>query len=461
MEAATPLPQSRVRVLGDRLRVDGLVVGDQCAVRLVAERTEAGEDPAAVVTDAIEIGARVLDREQTGVQADFVKAEFERAARSVESSFADQAQRAAAELKAGLEAVFGPDSGHLTKALERHFSDDSSAAVQHRVRAVLTEVMAKSREDLLRQFSSSDGNNPLAGFQRAALHSIKTASDQQHAHLREMSGRIEALNAELAGLRAEKEKLEEVAAEAERGTAKGRSYEEEVAAAVDAIALPLGDDAQAVGDQRESTGKKGDVVVAIGAGHGPAQGRIVFEAKDRRLSRPGALQELDACMAERNADFAVLVVPTVDEMPAKMHPLREYNGDKLIVVYDLDDGPLALQVAYSLARARVLMARGEADGVDIAAVTDTAERAVAALDDVRRIRQQLTGAKTQIDKASDIVGAMSDRVRAHLQEIAALVREGSGVEDPPAAAGAAPPAAPAAPAAAARRPRPPEHPTLL
>ena len=213
-----------------------------------------------------------------------------------------------------------------------------------------------------------------------------------------------------------------------------------------------------MGDQRESTGKKGDVVVAIGAGHGPAQGRIVFEAKDRRLSRPGALQELDACMAERNADYAVLVVPTEDEVPAKMHPLREYNGDKLIVAYDPDDGPLALQVAYSLARARVLMARGEAEGVDAAAVADTAERAVAALDDVRRIRQQLTGAKTQIDKASDIVGAMSDRVRAHLLEIAALVREGSGVEDPPGATGAEPVAA------APRRPRapePPGHPTLL
>jgi hypothetical protein len=41
---------------------------------------------------------------------------------------------------------------------------------------------------------------------------------------------------------------------------------------------------------------------------------------------------------------------------------------------------------------------------------------------VRRIRQQLTGAKTQIDKASEIVGAMSDRVRVHLEEIAELVR---------------------------------------
>jgi hypothetical protein len=166
-------------------------------------------------------------------------------------------------------------------------------------------------------------------------------------------------------------------------------------------------------------------------------------------------------MAERNADYAVLVVPTQDEVPARMHPLREYNGDKLIVAFDPDDGPLALQVAYSLARARVLMARGEADGVDAAAVTDTAERAVAALDDVRRIRQQLTGAKTQIDKASEIVGAMSDRVRAHLQEIAALVREGSAAGDPPAGAAGGAAAEPAAVRERPGTPEPPAHPTLL
>ena len=269
-----------------------------------------------------------------------------------------------------------------------------------------------------------------------------------------MNGTIVARARSLAGLRAEKEKLEEVAAEAEKGTAKGRSYEEEVAAAIDALALPLGDDAQAVGDQRESTGKKGDVVASIGACHGPAQGRVVFEAKDRRLSRPGrAAGARRLRMAERNADYAVLVVPTPDEIPAKMRLLREYNGDKLIVAYDPGDGPLALQVAYSLARARVLMARGDGDGIDAAAVTDTAERAVVALEDVRRIRQQLTGAKTQIDKASEIVGAMSAQVRGHLEEIAALVREGS------VAPALAPPAV-----YSGERPRPlrsPAHPTLL
>ncbi|HEX7837218.1 MAG TPA: cation-translocating P-type ATPase, partial [Kofleriaceae bacterium] len=48
--------------------------------------------------------------------------------------------------------------------------------------------------------------------------------------------KMEALKLELAGLRAEKEKLEEVAAVEEKGTAKGRTYEEEVAEAIEAIA---------------------------------------------------------------------------------------------------------------------------------------------------------------------------------------------------------------------------------
>jgi Uncharacterized protein conserved in bacteria (DUF2130) len=298
--------------------------------------------------------------------------------------------------------------------------------VQNRVKALLSEVGVQMREDLRRQFSSDGENNPLATFQRMAIGAMRDNAQRQSEQLRAMDEKLAGVREEVLKLQAERDKLEEVGAEAQRGTAKGRSYEEEVAEAIDALALPLGDDCHAVGDLKEATGKKGDVVVAIGAGHGPAAGRIVFEAKNSRLSRPEAIRQLDDARRERNADYAVLVVPSEDKVPARMTPLREYNGDKLVVAYDVDDGPLALQVAYSLARARVLMARGSANGVDGAAVADTAERALGALEDVRRIRQQLTGAKTQIDKASDIVGAMSDRVRAHLEEIAALV---SAAED--------------------------------
>jgi hypothetical protein len=432
MEAATPLPfPPQVRTLGDHLRIDGLVVDDECAVRLAREREEAGEDVARLVRDAIEIGARVLDREQTGANADFVRAEFERAARELDTAFVERAAKVAERLDGRLTQVFDDGDGHLSKVLGRHFGEESAGAVQHQIRAMVGETLAKSREDLVRQFSAGDGSNPLADFKNMARAVMTQAAERQAQQLDAMTQRLEAMKLELVSLRADRELDEHVAAEAERGTAKGRSYEEEVAAAVDALALPLGDDCEAVGDHKEATSKKGDVVVSIGACHGAAQGRIVFEAKNSRLTRPRALEELDAAKRERNADYAVLVVPSEEKIPAKMHPLREYNGDKLIVAYDAEEGPLALQVAYALARARVLMARGGSEGVDGAAVADTVERAVGALEDVRRIRQQLTGAKTQIDKASEIVGAMSDRVRQHLEEIAALVD--AGAEDAQAA----------------------------
>ena len=433
MEAATPLPLplngGDVRTRAGRLYVDGLVVHDETVVRLAEDREHSGEDPARLVVDALEIGARVLDREHTGANAEFVKTEFERAARQLDTEFVERARAVAERLDTKLDEAFGPETGHLHKALARHFSDDSAAAVHHRVKAVLDEVMARSREDLLRQFSSADAGNPLADFKRMSQAMMKDAADRQEAQLREMTSRVGALQVELERLRGEREKELEVAAVADKGTAKGRTYEEAVFDAVDAIAVAQGDDCDAVGDLRGEGGKKGDVVVAIDACAGPARGRIVFEAKTKKLSKNEAVAELDAALAGRGAEYAVLVVPAEDKRPARTHPLRELNGDKLLVVYDPEEGSrLALEVAYALARARVLMARGEAAGLDTDALRSELERAHQSMEDVRRIKSQLTNASSGIEEARRILDAMAATVRAHLGQIQALLAAG----EPPA-----------------------------
>ncbi|HEV3229578.1 MAG TPA: hypothetical protein VGY97_08900 [Solirubrobacteraceae bacterium] len=422
MEAATQLPLTHVRTRGGRLLVDGLVLDDECAVRLAAERERAGEDPALLVADAIEIGARVLDREQAAANTEFVKTEFERAARELDAEFVDRARAVAERLDAKIDEVFGPQDGHLSKALARHFGDDSSVAVQNRVRAAVTEVAAKMREDLTRQFSSDSENNPLAGFQKASLAVIRQTSDQQAQHLRAMTEKLEALKLELAGLRAERDKQVELAAAEERGTAKGRTYEEGVAAVLDSLAASRGDDCEAVGDAPGAAGKKGDILVSIDACSGPPRGRIVFEAKDdRSLSKNRALAYLDESLAGRDADYAVLVVPS-DRLPARTQSLREFNGDKLFVAFDPEEGStLALEVAYGLARARVLMRRGEAAGLDTDAVRSELERAQQAMEDVRRIKSQLTGATNGIEEARKLLDAMAASVRARLEQIDALL----------------------------------------
>jgi len=320
VEAATPLRQPHVKVIGDRLAIDGLVVDDECAVRLVREREQAGDDPVKTVRDAVEIGARVLDREQAAANAEFVKTEFERAAGELNLQFTDRARQVAEYFNERVEAVFGPETGHLQKELEKLFSDGSSASVQNRVRELVQETLTRSREDLMRQFTASDGSNPLADFKAETVRALHVAGQRQHESQQAMLRQMGELEKQLQALRLEKEKLEEVEAEREKGTAKGRSFEEHVAEAIDAIAVAQGDVAEAVGDVRGATGKTGDIVVAIDACSGPPRGRIVFEAKDRRLSRPGALAELDKAMADRDADFAVLIVPTEQEATSSCLP---------------------------------------------------------------------------------------------------------------------------------------------
>ncbi|MEA2407673.1 MAG: hypothetical protein QOE69_1792 [Thermoleophilaceae bacterium] len=409
-------------MIGDRVTIDGLVVDDECAVRLVRTREEQGDDPVKTVRDAVEIGARVLDREQAGANAEFVKTEFEKAATDLNSQFTNRAREVAEYFNERVEQVFGPENGQLSRELEKLFSDGSTASVQNRVRELVQEAMTRSREDLMKQFSSADGSNPLADFKAGTIRVLKAAEERQHETQQQMLRQMAELEKQLQALRLEKEKLEEVDAERERGSAKGRTFEEAVADAVDAIALTQGDVAEAVGDFKEATGKVGDVVVAIDACNGPARGRIVFEAKDRqRLSGVKAMKELDDAIAERSADFAVMVVPSDDKVPAKMEPLREYNGDKLLVTFD-PATPLALELAYRLARARALMKRSGSEGIDGAAVSAAAERALAALEEERKVKQQLTGAKTSIDNAYGLVAEMSARVRGLMQEIDALVR---------------------------------------
>ena len=220
MEAATPLRQPHVRVLGDVVAIDGLVVDDECAVRVVREREQNGDDPAKTVRDAVEIGARVLDREQAGANAEFVKTEFEKAATDLNSQFTNRAREVAEYFNERVEEVFGPENGHLSRELEKLFSDGSTASVQNRVRELVQETMTRSREDLMKQFSSADGSNPLADFKAGTIRVLKAAEERQHETQQQMLRQMAELEKQLQALRAR-----EGEARGGRGRARARHRE--------------------------------------------------------------------------------------------------------------------------------------------------------------------------------------------------------------------------------------------
>src|ERR671915_1718650 len=104
--AATPLRHPRVTALLGRVIVENLVVDDATASELVRARADAGEDPARVVADAIEIGARVLDRERAGATVEVLRQDIENASREVEQRLGQTSEAVGDELRARLREGF-------------------------------------------------------------------------------------------------------------------------------------------------------------------------------------------------------------------------------------------------------------------------------------------------------------------------------------------------------------------
>ena len=399
-----------VRALDDRLVIERLTVDDRRAAGVVRERAEAGQAPAQTVRDAIEIGARVLEREGAAAEVDYVRAEFERHA----SELRDRLARA---LEAGDDA--------LAERISRSFDGSRDGSVQKEISELLRRALDEQRMALMRQFSAEDGANPLADFKGAIVRAFRDLGARQQAGEEALRSRVEALTREVVELRKDTEAERLVAEAEEAGTRKGLSFEDRVHAAIERMAASRGDCAvHTGGEQAEGGGRKGDTLVELDAAEGPATGRILFEAKDKKLSKNQAWAELNEGMAARAADYAVLVVAGEERVPAGREALHEYEGNKLIVAVDRDQPHgLALETAYRLAAARTRLAREGDLRVDAVAVRDSAAEALSTLKQAQAIRSALTGIKTSSDKARGNLDAMVEAVRAKLELIESLIAD--------------------------------------
>jgi hypothetical protein len=436
MEAVTALQlQGRqVEVRDGAVVIDGLVVEDQTLVAVIERRLERDIAAEETVTDAIEIGARVLDREATSAEVDFVKHEFERVSAEVERAFADRAREIAEGLEEQLERFLGEESGAMAKTLDahadelaelvsEHFGGNRSTAVQHQVKELVARLLNESRQELLRAFSSEDGHNPLADFKAAVVREVKRSGDT-HEKLIE---RLAKLESEVTRLHDAREAEAVLAEERERGTLKGRAFEQRAFEVVEQIASARGDVALHVGDERSASGgKRGDILIEIEAASGQAKGRIAIDAKDEKLSKNKAWEALNSALAERDAGFAILVVASEEKVPSGREPLHEYEGNKMIVALDKESlDPRALELAYRYARCRCLMAVERELEIDAPGVRDAAQEALSALKEAQRIRSSLTGATNSVASAREALDAMVTRVEGSLERVESLIATGS------------------------------------
>ena len=165
-------------------------------------------------------------------------------------------------------------------------------------------------------------------------------------------------------------------------------------------------------------------------------GRVVFEVKDSRLSKPKAWEELNGAMDARGADYALLVVAGEEAIPSgAVEEMHEYQGNKLVVAVDPEDPDgRALELAYRYACLRVRAAREAASAVDATAVRTASAEARDAIADFRGVKSALTSARKGVDRAQEGIEAIEASVLERLDRIEDAI-------DDPAAEDGNPPAA--------------------
>jgi hypothetical protein len=398
-------PTTRVRLDGERIVVERLIVHDRAAAFL-AERP--ADDRPDLVDRAVRIGLMALQDAGVTVNVDVVRAEFEKLLRQAESVN----DKAAQALEQTLRSNFADGDGRLPRTLEKFLGDRGA------LRSMVDELFDETKRDsaigrigrMLERYFDGDASKLAVLLDPTRLNSpMHQFRQEMTAGFKSVEERLVAIEAAAAARGAERA----------RSAAKGGDFE-------DLLEGMLADLARGAGDLLDRTGteagdvmksKKGDFVLTVDAR--VARGcdlRVVIEAKDRPMSMRAMREELREARENRGAATAVVVF-TPAHAPSGVAPFA-LVGDDVYCVIDPDaPEPATLEAAVRLARLLALASLVEHEvEVDSAAVGAALTAIREQLDVVRSLKAQLTSISTATKAVWTGLDAMRSNILAKVVE---------------------------------------------
>ncbi|MFL5777453.1 MAG: hypothetical protein ACJ761_00790 [Chloroflexota bacterium] len=405
---------TRVRLEGDRVVVDRLVLVEPTLARVLADRP--ADDRGPLVERALRIGLIALQDAGVTVNVDVVRSEFEKLVRQTELVN----EKAAVALEQALRTNFADGDGRLPRTLERFLGDRGA------LRVMVDELFDESKRDsaigrigrMLERYFDGDASKLAILLDPTRLNS------PMHQFRQEMSAGFKAVEERLVAIEAAAAAR---GAERARSSAKGVDFE-------DLIEAMLGELARGAGDLLDRTAteagailksKKGDFVLALDprSARG-ADLRIVVECKDRPMSMRAIRDELREARENRGA-AAALVVFTPAHAPSGIAPFTILGSDVYCVIDPDDPDAAILDAAVRLARLLALATVDEREvDVDAAAIAAALVAVREQLEAVRTLKSQLTSISNATRTVWTGLDAMRSNILARIADAEAELRLG-------------------------------------
>jgi len=404
--------RASVRVEGDRLLIEHLVLTDHALASFVAGR--AVEERAALVERAVRIGLTALQDVGVTVNVDVVRAEFDKLVRQAELVN----ERAATALEQTLRANFADGDGRLPRTLEKFLGDRGA------LRTFVNDLFDETKRDsaigrigtLLGTYFDGDASR------LALLLDPTRLGSPMHQFREEISAGFERLNERLTAIEAAASAR---ASERAKSAAKGADFEELLGAMLGELARGSGDLLDRTADDQGDVirSKKGDFVITVNpALTNGADLRLVVEAKDRAISGRAMRDELREAKTNRGAAIG-LVVFTPAHAPSGIAPFDVRAGDVYCVIDPEAPEPATLEAAVRLARLLALASLREAEvEVDASAISGALTGIREQLELVRGLKATLTSIGTSSKEVAVGLDRLRDGIIARVAEAEAELR---------------------------------------
>ncbi len=402
----------QVRVEGDRIVIDRLVLTDRVLASSLAER-EPAERPD-VIERALRIGLLAIQDASTTMDVDVVRREFEKLVAQT-SAVNEHAARAVEDV---LRSNFADGDGRLPRTLEKFLGD--KGALQQFVNELFDETRRDSAigriGGLLGQYFDGDRSKV------AQLLDPTRMGSPLHQFRQEIADGFKGVHERLSSLEAASRAR---ADERAKSAAKGGDFEDLLEDLLGSLARGAGDIVDRTGTETGSKigSKKGDFVLTIDSriARG-ADLRVVIEAKDRSMSPRLMREELREARENRGAAVGVAVW-TPKHAPAGTAPFTMVGDDVHVVVDPEAPDTAYLEAAIRLARLLALATLREREvDVDAAAIGRALAGVREQLEVVRAMKVQLTSVSTATQAVSTSLDALRTGILTRVAEAEAELR---------------------------------------
>ena len=409
-------PTTRVRLDGERIIVERLVVHDPALAAFLAERP--ADDRPALLERALRIGLLALQDAATAVDVDVVRREFEKLVAQT-TAVNEQAARAVEDV---LRANFADGDGRLPRTLEKFLGDRGE------LQQFVNELFDETRRDsaigriggLLGQYFDGDRSKV------AQLLDPTRLGSPLHQFRQEIAEGFKGVHERLTSLEAASRAR---ADERSRSAAKGGDFEDLLEDLLGTFARGAGDLVDRTASETGSRlgSKKGDFVLTIDPRL--ARGtdlRVVIEAKDRAMSQRAMREELREARENRGAAVAVVVF-TPAHAPSGVAPFNLVGDDVYCVIDPEAPEPATLEAAIRLARLLALASLVEHEvEVDAAAIAAALTAIREQLEAVRSLKAQLTSISTATKAVWTGLDTMRSNILARVIDAETEIRGRAG-----------------------------------